>query len=73
MKFFLEKVRVPCASACGILLIIVMAFIADSEISENTFKRWSIPFASIEKENSYSNSRAQRKQLHRSERRSKYN
>jgi len=47
--FSWKKVRVPCASACGILLIIVMAFIADSEISENTFKRWSIPFASIEK------------------------
>ena len=47
--FSWKKVRVPCASACGILLMIVMAFIADYEISENTFKRWSIPFASIEK------------------------
>ena len=57
MKFFWKKVRFPCASACGILLVIVMAFIADSEISENTFKRWSI-LRFHRKENSYPNSRA---------------
>ena len=47
--FSWKKVRGPCASACGILLVLVMAYTAYPGLSENAFKRWGIPFSSLER------------------------
>ena len=44
-----KKVRGPTTSACAIFLIILSVCISYPELSQNTFKRWVLPFSSIER------------------------
>ena len=47
--FSWKKVIGPSLGAFGILLILVIAYISYPGLSENAFKRWCIPFASLER------------------------
>ena len=47
--FSWKKVRVPTVSAVVILLLILLAYASFPGLTQNTFKRWSLPFASVER------------------------
>ena len=47
--FSWKKVRIPTAGASVIFLILLLASLSYPELSKNSFKRWSLPFASIER------------------------
>ena len=47
--FSWKKVRLPTASAAVIFLIILLAYASFPGLTKNTFKRWLLPFASVER------------------------
>ena len=44
-----KRIRIPSASAVGIFLVTLLAFILYPEISKNVLIRWAFPFSSVER------------------------
>ena len=44
-----KKIRIPSVFSCVIFFIILLAFFYYPGLSKNTFKRWSFPFAPVER------------------------